>query len=279
MIPPGEDIIYNMVRMPRTDGIGKRSNGNGKRPHAPALGTGGAKGKSTSTHTGHLLLPMPTDRRFSPMEAKFITEFLKTPDAPPGDIALRAGYSPHTAKQQASKILRKDYVLAEIEDQMQAFVQKERLSIQRLVRHLIELTEVDKRDFYNEDGSLKSPQEWTKPMASLIQGMTISEIWDIPGSPKKVQIGELKKITLTNHLEPVKMLARSFQNFIDRMDVRSQAMNYHKHEHTVKSGNNDIEFNLLSEDDLNTLKGLYDKARELSRAKTANRKQLPEGSA
>lgn len=274
---PVPGLFYNRSRMPRTDGIGTNGNGNGKRP--PALGNDGGKGKSICTHTGHLLLPLPSNRRFSPMEARFITEYLKDPSAPPGDIAIRAGYSEKTAKQQASQILRREHVLAEIEDQMQAFVQRERLSIQRLVRHLIELAEVDKRDFYAEDGSLKSPQEWTKPMASLIQGMTISEIWDIPGSPKKVQIGELKKITLTNHLEPVKMLAKSFQNFIDRMDVRSQSLNHHKHEHSIKGGNGDIDFTLLSENDLMVLKGLHDKARELTRAKLASSRSIKEGRA
>jgi phage terminase small subunit len=261
--------------MPRTDGIG----GNGKRPHAPAKGCDGGRGKSCSTHVGHLLLPFKTSERFTPLEAKFITEFLKDPVAPPADIAIRAGYSPRTATQQANIILRRPKILAEIEDQMHAFVQRERLSIERLVRHLIELAEVDKRDFYNDNGSLKQPGEWTKPMASLIQGMTVSEIWDAPGSRDKVQTGELKKITLTNHLEPIKMLAKSLQGFIDRMEVKSQALNYHKHEHTVKGGMGDIDFNVLPENDLMVLKGLYDKARELTRAKKANRKQLPEGRA
>ena len=213
------------------------------------------------------------------MEALFITEFLKAPSDPPGEIAIRAGYSEKTAKAQASQILRREHVMAEIEDQMQAFVQRERLSIQRLVRHLIELAEVDKRDFYNKDGSLKAPSEWTKPMASLIQSMTVSEIWDNPYANNKTKIGELKKITLTNHLEPVKMLAKSFQNFIDRMDVRSQSLNHHKHEHTIKGGNNDIDFTLLEESDLMVLKGLHDKARDLTRAKLANSRSRIEGQA
>lgn len=265
--------------MPRTDGIGVvPSEDNGRppngafahRPPQPALGNDGGKGKSTSTHIGHLLLPMPTNRRFSPMEAQFITEFLKDPAALPKDIALRAGYSPNSAAQQASQILRKKHVLAEIEDQMHAFVQRERLSIQRLVRHLIELAEVDKREFYNEDGSLKTPQEWTSTQAALVKGMSISEIWDTPGSPNKIQVGELKKITFTDHLEPIKMLTKSLQGFIDTMRVKSQSVNVHEHNHTINPANSEIDFSVLTEDELMVLKGLYDKARDLTKTKLVN---------
>lgn len=279
-------MFYNGYRMPRTDGIGAAlpgGNGNGKMPWrnpTPAKGCSGGKGKSCATSVGHLLLPMKTPGRgFTPLEARFITEYLKDPMATAKDLAIRAGYSPHSANQIGGQLLRKPHILAEIEDQMHAFVQRERLSIERLVRHLIELAEVDKRDFYNENGSLKSPTELTKVQAALIKGMSVSEIWDSPGARDKVQLGELKKITLTDHLEPVKMLTKSLQGFVDRMEVKSQSLNYHKHEHSIKGGNNDIDYTVLTEDDLIVLKGLHDKARELTRAKLAGSRSRIEGRA
>jgi hypothetical protein len=75
------------------------------------------------------------------------------------------------------------------------------------------------------------------------------------------------------------MLAKSLQGFIDRMEVKSQALNYHKHEHTVRGGMGDIDFNVLNEEELLTLRGLHNKARELTKAKLANSRSLKEGRA
>lgn len=265
--------------MPRTDDPIRRapSNGGGKhplaavRPPKPAEGCDGGKGKGTGRY-GSLLLPLKSERSFTPLRARFITEYLKDPTAPQHVIAVRAGFSEHTAKQQASQLMKDPDIQAEIHDQMHAFVQRERLSIQRLVRHLIELAEVDKRDYHNEDGSLKSPKEWTKPMAALVKGFTVSEIWDIPGAKDKVQTGELKKITLTDHLSPITMLTKSLQGFLDTMTVKSQSVSYHKHEHTVNSAEQDIDFTVLSEDELMVMRELYSKARRLTKEKRASAK-------
>ena len=253
--------------MPRT--VEPEHKGNGSTP--PALGNNGGKGKSTSRAIGHLLLPMKTNRSFSPFEARFITEFLKDPTVPTETIAIRAGYSPHSAACQGSQIINRPHVKAEIADQMHAFVQRERLSIQRLVRHLIELAEVDKRDFYNDNGSLKDPKDWTKPMASLVNGFTVAEIYDSPGAKDKVEIGVLKKITLTDHIKAVTMLTKSLQGFVDRMEVKSQSLNVH--EHNVQHRHSlDIDYTVLNEEELGVLKGIYETIKTRTQTKQAKNK-------
>jgi len=181
-------------------------------------------------------------------------------DASHGEIATRAGYSKKTAHAIGWQVIRRPLVMAEIQDQLHAFVQRERLSIQRLVRHLIELAEVDKRDFFRDDGSLRPMSELTKTQASLIKGFTTSEIWDAPSSPKRIQIGELKKITLTDHLKPIEMLAKSLQSFVDKVEIEE-----HRRVDVNVNHNIDVDFKVLNPTELKALKGIYQAARERTR--------------
>ena len=244
--------------MPRTDIPGNNGNG-AKQP--PALGNKGPRGMSTAKEFGAFLLPFKSDRKLSMHEARFVTEFMKDMEAPINEIAIRAGYSAQSAKSQGTQLMKRPHIKAEIADQMHAFVQRERLSIQRIVRHLIALSEVDKRDYYDDNGALKNPKDWTKEMAALVQGFSVAEIWEGTGRDRKV-VGELKKVTLTDHFKSITLLAKSLQGFVDRVDVRAAI-----HQKTEITHNIGIDYTLLNYKELETLKKIHKDVKERMKTK------------
>ena len=189
-------------------------------------------------------------------------------DADAGTLAKRAGFSKKTAMSIGCQVIKRPHVQAEIRDQLHAFVQRERLSIQRLVRHLIELAEVDKREFIGRHGELRDIKELTKTQAALINGFTVSEIWGKDSKGDRIQIGELKKMTFTDHLKPIQMLAKSLQGFVDKVEVKGDisqtgAININ-HNHNIQ-----MNFSQLTTKELRQLKAIHSKMTEQSREANA----------
>lgn len=218
----------------------------------------GGKGLTTSKKLGGLLLPYPTDRQLTPKEAKFIREILKDPDVTLAQAARNAGYSIDTAGQIGAQVLRRPHVMSELRDQFQALVHKERLSVERLLSHIIQLAEVDKRSLFNADGTLKDIKDLSRYEASLIRSFTVEELWEKDYKGKRLnKIGEIKRVQLTDHMEPIKLLTKYLQNFLPPEPQPTHINQYNT--------NISIDFKVLKDDELFQLRQLIEVAEQRTR--------------
>jgi phage terminase small subunit len=187
-----------------------------------------------------------------------IKEWLKDPTAPLREIGKRAGYKDGPAlDNQMHEVLSRPHVKAEMRDQMHALVTKERLSVERLLRHIIRLAEVDKRDFFHSDGTLKDPKEWTKEMAALVEGFDVAEIWDNPGAQNRTQIGHLKKVKIASHMRTLDMLGKHLQAFVERIDLNAKLETKHTEVRRLE-----VDMKLIGTGDLHELHAIAERVEQ-----------------
>lgn len=210
---------------------GNGGNGNGRRRGAlPGQGNGG-KGVTQAKDTGAFILPHPTKRKLTIKEARMITEFLKDPDASKGDLAIRAGYSEKTATEIGRQVFRRPHVIAEIKDQLEAFTNKERLSIERVLRYLITLADVDKRNYMNTDGTVRNLKKLSRQEAALVTGYKVKETFDEEGK----WTGQVVDVKFADPLKPVEMLGRYLKAFTDTVQVNANIRTEKTVHHTISA--------------------------------------------
>lgn len=125
----------------------------------------------------------------------FVAEYLR--DRNGTQAAIRAGYSPRTAQQQASDLLLKPL----IREQIEAFVikaeEKASLTVERTLREVARLAFFDPRKLLNPDGSPKPINELDDDTAACLAGMEIMEQFEGSGSDR-VFVGHVKKYKIAD---------------------------------------------------------------------------------
>ncbi|MRX32820.1 terminase small subunit [Aminobacter sp. MDW-2] len=100
----------------------------------------------------------PTVRRDSPRERLFVAEYLKDLNAT--QAAVRAGYSPKTARQIGSRLLSNVDIAKAIAAAVAKREDQALSDAEWLRKRLRAEAEADIGDLYNDDGSLKPVREW-----------------------------------------------------------------------------------------------------------------------
>lgn len=126
--------------------------------------------------------------------------------------AIRAGYSEHTANEQASQLLAKLNIQTEINRLRE--IRDDNLEASRdfVIRELMLLAKFDIKDAFNSDGSLKDinsmPPEITKCLASI----EIKDLFEGYGKDRE-QIGFTKTIRAWNKVQALELLGAHFGLF------------------------------------------------------------------
>lgn len=138
-------------------------------------------------------------------QQRFVEEYLVDLNAT--QAALRAGYSPHTAKEQAARLLSKANVAAEIEKAIQARSERTRITADRVVWELASMGLYDPGDIAQAE--IKGPRD----IASLpdqVRRAIIGWSWDRYGN------FVLKLSPKTPSLE---LIGRHLGMFKDKLEV------------------------------------------------------------
>lgn len=94
--------------------------------------------------------------------------------------ALFAGYSPHTATVQASRLLNTPEIKEYIQDQLLAIYEPNRGTIEECISLLMDIGRTDISDIYNDDGTIKAikdmPRHAKQAITEVEQG--IEYVWD-----------------------------------------------------------------------------------------------------
>lgn len=109
--------------------------------------------------------------------------------------AITAGYSPKTADQQGSRLLKDVKVKTVLEARRAALREKSGLSVERTLREVARLAYADIRKLYNDDGSLRLPKDLDDDAAAVVAGFEADEIFEGKGADRKL-IGYARKAKL-----------------------------------------------------------------------------------
>lgn len=153
----------------------------------------------------------------TPKQARFVAEYRKDLNAT--QAAIRAGYSPKTANEQASRLLADVNIAAAVAKQTQAQLERADLSAVRVLEELRRLSFADIRGLFDEHGNLKPLHELTAEQAACIAGFEVIKKNAEAGDGKTDVVHKVRVIDKTRSLE---MLAKHFALLTERIEHQGE---------------------------------------------------------
>lgn len=155
---------------------------------------------------------------------RFITEYLK--DKNGTRAAVRAGYSPKTARAIASELLTFPDVRAELnrmEARQLAGIEAEcKVSLEATLRELAKGAFYDVRNLFNKDGSPRAISELDDITAAAIEGIDVVEQYAGSGEDR-VYAGTIKKYKLAKRTTNLDMLMKHLNGYKAENDIKGAA--------------------------------------------------------
>lgn len=142
----------------------------------------------------------------SPKRLRFCQEYLV--DLNGTQAAIRAGYSPRSANEQAARMLAQDSVARYVQSQMDKRAAKLEIKAQDVLRDLDRIAHADIRKLFADDGTVKPPADWPDDVAMFVASIEVEELFDPPFGKDRTQIGVVKKVRLWPKVESLKLLAQ-----------------------------------------------------------------------
>lgn len=109
--------------------------------------------------------------------------------------AIRAGYSEDTAYSIGSENLKKPEIRARIAEIREQTGKGYNITRERIAQELARLSFFDIRNIFDEEGRLKSPENWSDDEAAAVAGLETELTFDYDGK-EKVWTGYLKKVKI-----------------------------------------------------------------------------------
>lgn len=110
--------------------------------------------------------------KLSPKQLRFVEEYLV--DMNGTQAAIRAGYSPRTANEQAARLLAHVSVSKAVSNRLQKRQKKLELTQERVLRELMRVAFFDPRALFTADGRPRSIEELDDDTAAVIAGLDIA---------------------------------------------------------------------------------------------------------
>lgn len=110
-------------------------------------------------------------------QARFVDEYLVDLNAT--QAAIRAGYSVKTANEQGARLLANVSVKNAIRERQEVLKMKTEVTQEWVVERYRRIVEgCDKRLFFNDDGSVKPPSQWSAEMGLAVAAFEVEELGD-----------------------------------------------------------------------------------------------------
>ena len=123
--------------------------------------------------------------------------------------AIRAGYSPKTAEQQASRLLSKVKAKKFISQLVAERNERLKIDSDYLLKRLTEIDQMDVADILHDNGSIKPILEWPKIWRTSISGLDVTERL-IGGDQETISV-MLKKIKWPDKVKNLELIGRHVQ--------------------------------------------------------------------
>lgn len=134
-----------------------------------------------------------TKRKLTAKQERFCQEYLI--DFNGTQAAIRAGYSPKTANEQAAQHLAKLSIQDFIKSRQKEFADKVGISREKVISEYAKLAFFDIRKVLNVDGGLKQTSEWDDDSAAAIAGL---ESYDEKEPDSGMVLGTVRKIKISD---------------------------------------------------------------------------------
>ncbi|MFG1462101.1 terminase small subunit [Xanthobacter sp. DSM 24535] len=161
----------------------------------------------------------PENFGISTKRAVFVREYLIDLNAT--QAAIRAGYSPKTANEQAARMLAIASVKEAVASAMREREARTEITQDRVLREVGRLAFLDISGAFAEDGSLKALADMDPETRAAIAGLEVSEQVDAEGN----FVGHLKKIKLSDKIGALTLLMRHLGMLNDKIKVAGDVEN------------------------------------------------------
>ena len=139
-------------------------------------------------------------------QSRFVEEYLV--DLNGTQAAIRAGYSPKTAKQQGARLLTNADVKAAVDAAIAARSERVQIDADYVLRRLYEMAEADRADLYDDAGNLLPVKEWPGVWRKgMVTGIEIEALYEGRGEERE-QVGHVKKIRTETPLAILQTLGK-----------------------------------------------------------------------
>ncbi len=153
--------------------------------------------------------------KLPPNQARFVAEYLL--DLNGTQAAIRAGYSPKTARQQGARLLTKAAVASAIQDGVAKRQVRLELSADRVLQELMRIAMVDLGGAYDDKGHLLPVKEMPEDVRRAIAGIKVFEEFDGYGEDR-VKVGEVREVKFWPKVDALRDLGKHLKLFVERME-------------------------------------------------------------
>lgn len=160
----------------------------------------------------------------NPRRRAFVIEYLRDRNAT--KAAIRAGYSALSAHSEGPRLLEDPEVMNEIQTRLERLLVKVESKAEDVIRDLVELSQVDLRDAYDDQGRLLPIHEMPVSVRKAILSVESEELYGmVPGEDgmERAPIGQVRKVKFIDPTKVKEMLAKYHKLLTDKVE----------HEHTV----------------------------------------------
>lgn len=154
-------------------------------------------------------------RKLTPKQQRFVEEYLIDLNAT--QAAIRAGYSPRSAKQHADAMLAKPHIAAAVAAAQAARSERTEVTVDYVLQRMVEIDQMDVLDIMNDDMSLKPVREWPRVWRQYLSGFDLSELFEGRGDEREL-IGILKKVRWPDKIKNLELLGKHVGMFKDRIE-------------------------------------------------------------
>jgi phage terminase small subunit len=145
----------------------------------------------------------------------FCLEYVK--DLNGTQAAIRAGYSPKTAQEQASRLLSKAIISERLQALLDARFKRVQLDGDTILRELLRLATSDLRKLFDDKGGLLPPHQWPDDAAVAVSSVEVEELFDGYGEERH-QIGFTKKVKFWDKPKSLELLGKHLKLFIEQVN-------------------------------------------------------------
>ncbi|MCO7513725.1 terminase small subunit [Pseudomonas guariconensis] len=151
-------------------------------------------------------------------QQRFVVEYLVDLNAT--QAAIRAGYAPARAREQAYQLMKKPEVKAAIEKAMAERSKRLKVDADYVLQRLVEIDQLDVIDILNDDLTLLPLSEWPKAWRLSLSGMDITEIGRAT-EDASAAMAFLKKIKWPDKVRNLELLGKhvNVNAFKEQVDV------------------------------------------------------------
>jgi phage terminase small subunit len=145
-------------------------------------------------------------------EQRFVDEYLI--DFNGAHAAIRAGYAKSGAKVQASRLLKREAVAAEIRRRRDLLTDRAQVNAEKIIAGLARIAMADIRRLYDAHGNLRPIHELDDETAASIAGVDVEEL-----TAGRKRIGQVRKVRRWDAVRAWEALARIKGLFKDNLTI------------------------------------------------------------